>query len=119
MSVGAAHRSNIREWYCDHAPRPNTWTLNIALLGQFHPRRDFLSERSPLSRQCGAFATYRRVRRLLASTICRCIAAQDRMVGAGRPQPHDRADVMVRWRGRADVLPIRAWRRSEPGARTE
>src|SRR5262249_24269882 len=43
----------------------------------------------------------------------------DRMVGAGRPQPHDRADVMVRWRGRADVLPIRAWRRSEPGASTE
>src|SRR5215475_2745734 len=39
----AAHRSNIGEWYCDHAPRPNTWPLNIAPLDQFHPRRDFLS----------------------------------------------------------------------------
>jgi hypothetical protein len=37
----AAHRSNIREWYCDHAPRPNTWPLNIAPLDPFHPRRDF------------------------------------------------------------------------------
>src|SRR5262249_35537407 len=42
----AAHRSNIREWYCDHAPRPNTWPLNITPLDQFHPRRDFRSGRS-------------------------------------------------------------------------
>src|SRR5262249_8265364 len=42
----AAHRSNIREWYCDHAPRPNTWPLNIAPLDQFHLRRDFRSGRS-------------------------------------------------------------------------
>src|SRR6266404_80517 len=42
----AAHRSNIREWYCDHAPRPNTWPLNIEPPGRFHQRRDFLSARS-------------------------------------------------------------------------
>src|SRR6516164_677659 len=42
----AAHRSNIREWYCDHAPRPNTWPLNIEPLGRFRPQRDFLSARS-------------------------------------------------------------------------
>src|SRR6516162_54096 len=42
----AAHRSNIREWYCDHAPRPNTWPLNIEALGRFQPQRDFLSGRS-------------------------------------------------------------------------
>src|SRR5215472_3122390 len=39
----AGHRSNIREWYCDHAPRPNTWPLNIEPLGRFRPQRDFLS----------------------------------------------------------------------------
>jgi hypothetical protein len=42
----AAHRPNIREWYCDHAPRPNTWPLNIEPLGRFQPQRDFLSARS-------------------------------------------------------------------------
>src|SRR5262249_17006296 len=67
-------------------PRPNTWPLNIEPLDQFRPRRDFLPERSPLPRQCGAFATYRRISCLLASTICRCSCAQDRMVGAGLPQ---------------------------------
>src|SRR5215831_21413081 len=41
-ALGAAHRSNIREWYCDHAPRPNTWPLNIEPLGRFRPQRDFL-----------------------------------------------------------------------------
>src|SRR5262245_57421887 len=41
VPICAAHRSNIREWYCDHAPRPNTWPLNIAPLDQFHLRRDF------------------------------------------------------------------------------
>ena len=25
-ALGAAHRSNIREWYCDHAPRPGRLT---------------------------------------------------------------------------------------------
>src|SRR5215470_10896609 len=49
-SVCAAHRSNIREWYCDHAPRPNTWPLNIEPLGRFQPQRDFLSARSTSSR---------------------------------------------------------------------
>jgi len=44
-ALGAAHRSNIREWYCDHAPRPNTWPLNIEPLGRFRPQRDFLSAR--------------------------------------------------------------------------
>src|SRR6516162_1403527 len=118
MPVGAAHRSNIREWYCDHAPRPNTWPLNIGLLGQFHPRRDFLSERSPLSRQCGALATYRRISRLLASTICRCIAAQ---IGWSERDVRSPMTERMSWYAgaRADVLPIRAWRRSEPGARTE
>src|SRR6266436_9850903 len=45
-SVCTTHRSNIREWYCDHAPRPNTWPLNIEPRGRFHRRRDFLSARS-------------------------------------------------------------------------
>src|SRR6266536_1258480 len=57
-------------------PAPNTQRLNIERLDQFRPRREFLSERSPLPRQCGAFATYRRISCLLASTICRGIAAR-------------------------------------------
>src|SRR5437870_5505686 len=100
----AAHRSHIREWYAIMPPAPNTWPLNIERLDQFRPRRDFLSERSPLPRQCGAFATYRRISCLLASTICRCIAA--RRIGWSERDSGVPITGRISWSA-AGVLPIR------------
>src|SRR5262245_52627278 len=69
-------------------PAPNTWPLNIEPRGRFHRRRDFSVSAIHIAPQCGAFATYRRVSCLIASTICRCIAASRiGMAGAGLTRP--------------------------------
>jgi hypothetical protein len=54
-----AHRSNIREWYCDQVPRPNTRPVNIKFLEWFRRDCDFRSTRSQIGWQCDRFATYR------------------------------------------------------------
>jgi hypothetical protein len=54
-----AHQSNIREWYCDQVPRPNTRPVNIKFLEWFRRDCDFRSTRSQIGWQCDRFATYR------------------------------------------------------------
>src|SRR5262249_59780732 len=53
----AAHRSNIREWYCDHAPRPNTRPANIQFFEWFRRDCDFFRPRSQIVWQCDRLAT--------------------------------------------------------------
>src|SRR5436309_12246846 len=54
----AAHRSNIREWYCNHVPRPNTRPVNIQFFKWFRRDRDFLFGRSKIVWRCGRLATH-------------------------------------------------------------
>src|SRR5436309_12813176 len=54
----AAHRSNIREWYCNHLPRPNTRPVNIQFFKWFRRDCDFLFGRSKIVWRGGRLATH-------------------------------------------------------------
>jgi hypothetical protein len=66
--IFAAHRSNIREWYCPQARIAGHLTFQP--LGQFQPAPRLSVGPIRIVQECGAFATYRRVSCAFTSTIC-------------------------------------------------
>src|SRR5215813_14310385 len=54
----ADHRSNIREWFCDHVPRPNTRPANIQFFEWFRRDCKFLLAHSQIVWQRDRLATH-------------------------------------------------------------
>jgi hypothetical protein len=80
--IFAAHRSNIREWYCPQARIAGHLTFQP--LVQFQPAPRLSVGPIRIVQECGAFATYRPVSRASISTICRCITGPDAACSRGR-----------------------------------
>jgi hypothetical protein len=69
--VFAAHRSNIREWYCPQARIAGHLTFQP--LVQFQPAPRLSVGPIRIVQECGALATYRPVSCAFTSTICGCV----------------------------------------------
>jgi hypothetical protein len=82
---------------------PNSDQLRFGGLVKFRPHCGFSLSAIHIAQQCGPFATYRRVSRPSASTICRCITACRSAVGE---QDLTRATLRGEFRG-----PLQAFNR--------
>jgi len=92
----AAHRSNIREWYCPQARIAGHSTSQLIV--RFQPAPRLSVGETALGYECGAFATYRPVSCASTSTICRCITACARRYSQLAALPLDPSELSSRCR---------------------
>jgi hypothetical protein len=94
--IFAAHRSNIREWYCPQARIAGHSTSQLIV--RFQPAPRLSVGETALGYECGAFATYRPVSCASTSTICRCITACARRYSQLAALPLDPSELSSRCR---------------------